>query len=43
MRDAVKRLKLTSGDADPEVTNVVCEGNYMTYYVFSLLLLAVML
>ena len=43
MRDAVKRLKLTSGDADPEVTKVVCEGNYMTYYVFSLLLLAVML
>lgn len=43
MRDAVKRLKLTTGDADPEVTNVVCEGNYMTYYVFSLLLLAVML
>ena len=43
MRDAVKRLKLTTGDADPEVTKVVCEGNYMTYYVFSLLLLAVML
>ena len=43
MRDAVKSLKLTSGDADPEVTNVVCEGNYMTYYVFSLLLLEVML
>ena len=43
MRYAVKRLKLTTGDADPEVTKVVCEGNYMTYYVFSLLLLAVML
>ena len=43
MRDAVKRLKLTTGDADPEVTKVVCEGNYMAYYVFSLLLLAVML
>ena len=43
MRNAVKKLKLPSVSGEPVVKSVVCEGNYMTYYVFSLLLLAVML
>ena len=43
MRNAVKRLKISTDTTIPEVKSVVCEGNYMQFYAFSLLLLAVML